>query len=67
MPKQYLSIREASEAYGLGRSKIYELLAAGSLSAVKSGTRTLLTAQSLDTYMASLPAATIAPSRNRAA
>lgn len=66
MPKQYLSIREVSDIYGLGRSAVYELIGNGVLKAVKAGTKTLIAAETIEAHMASLPAAKVAP-RVRAA
>lgn len=56
--------------YGMSRSHVYRLLGEGRIAAVKLGRRILITATSLDAYIASLPAADILPdrrSRRRAA
>jgi excisionase family DNA binding protein len=53
------TILEAAKASGLGRSTVYELIGAGKLEARKAGNRTLIPAESLRRYIASLPAANI--------
>ncbi len=40
---------------GIGRTTVYELIAAGKLEAVKLGSRTLITAASIEALLASLP------------
>ena len=40
---------------GIGRTTVYSLIAAGKLEAVKLGSRTLITAVSIDALLASLP------------
>ncbi len=40
---------------GIGRTTVYGLIAAGKLEAVKLGSRTLITAASIDALLASLP------------
>jgi excisionase family DNA binding protein len=40
---------------GIGRTKVYDLIAAGKLEAVKLGSRTLITAASIEVLLASLP------------
>ena len=49
------TIRGAIAASGLSRSRIYELLARGVLKARKDGRKTLVLADSLATYIDSLP------------
>lgn len=44
---------------GIRRTKTYELIANGSLVAVKIGRRTLVTEASIETFKTSLPRATI--------
>jgi excisionase family DNA binding protein len=41
------SIKEASRATSLGRTRLYQLIAAGQLAAVKVGSRTLIPAHAL--------------------
>ena len=50
------SIPEASAALSLGRTKIYTEIKEGRLRALKSGRRTLITAEAIQEYIASLPA-----------
>lgn len=57
MNKPYYSIKEASEAFALSRSRVYVLLGQGDLKAVKAGRRTLITTESLEAFTKSLPAA----------
>jgi excisionase family DNA binding protein len=40
---------------GIGRTTVYELIAAGKLEAVKLGSRTLITAASIEALLANLP------------
>jgi excisionase family DNA binding protein len=47
---------EAAEVFGVGRSLIYEHLAAGLLTAKKAGARTLIAASVLDAWFENLPA-----------
>ena len=53
-----VTIREAVRLSGLSRTEIYRRLAAGSLEARKSGTRTLIVWASLKACVDALPAAT---------
>lgn len=55
-----LTIPNAIAASGYSRTKLYELLAAGNIRAVKAGKRTLVLADSLKKHLASLPPATFA-------
>jgi excisionase family DNA binding protein len=48
---------EAAKVLSLGRSTIFNLLARGELVAVKLGTRTLISTEELQRYLASLPKA----------
>ncbi len=61
MEKISYPLKEAISASGISRSEIYRLLSAGKLSAVKSGRTTLILADSLRDYVASLPSATFRP------
>jgi hypothetical protein len=63
---QMLSIRNAVLSSGLGRTKIYALIGAGKIRAVKADSRTLVVARSLYTYLESLPPAEIKHPSNRA-
>lgn len=51
-------VDEARAALGVGLTKLYELLASGELEAKRLGRRTLITAESLERYVESLPAHT---------
>jgi len=62
-----LTIADAVKASGIGRTTIYELIGAKKLDARKVGNRTLITADSLRTYIANLPAADIRMTRKAAA
>ena len=59
------TINDATTASGLARSRLYALMGEGLISAVKAGRRTLIKADSLNAYIASLPTALIR--RNHAA
>ena len=50
---------EAAHAIGCGRTRLYELIADGSLDARSCGGRTLITAESLRKFAANLPTAPI--------
>lgn len=54
--KMLLTIAEFGAAYGVGRSRAYEMLAAGELTAVKIGRSTRIPADAAETWKASLPA-----------
>ena len=55
--RQALSIAEVSTVSGLGRTKIYEAIGAGSLRARKCGKRTLILPEDLREFLTSLPQA----------
>ena len=61
------TIPSAEKVSGLGRTSLYELIGAGKLDARKAGGRTLITAESLRAYIASLPRADIRTGQRRAA
>ena len=46
------SITETMQLIGLGRTKIYELVNAGELTLVRAGSKSLITRQSIDDYIA---------------
>ncbi len=50
---------------GIGRTTVYGLIAAGKLEAVKLGSRTLITAASIDALLASLPRIATKPEPRR--
>lgn len=60
MTKLALSPAEAAVAIGLGRSKLYELLKTGQITAKKSGARTIITVAELQRFVAALPTKHIA-------
>jgi excisionase family DNA binding protein len=53
-----VSVRDATQILGLGRTRIYELINAGEIIAKKDGNRTLLLMASLRAYVDSLPLVT---------
>jgi excisionase family DNA binding protein len=59
------SIKEAAAAVGLSRRTLYQLIGAGLLDARKAGSRTIIVAASLRSYVASLPEARIKRPRAR--
>lgn len=50
-----LSVGEAMPMFGIGRTKLYELIQRGDIEAVKLGRRTLIRAASARAFMESLP------------
>lgn len=60
------TIEGAVKASGLPRTTIYQLLGTQAITAVKAGRRTLIPAESLQSYLANLPAATIAAPKRAA-
>jgi excisionase family DNA binding protein len=57
------SIPEACAAASIGRSALYEEIKSGRLRAVKSGRRTLITAESLRSWVENLPEITVSAPR----
>ncbi|MEQ1619288.1 MAG: hypothetical protein ABL883_13210 [Terricaulis sp.] len=53
--KRFISIRAFCDAYCVGRTRTYDLIAAGKLQAVKNGPRTMIDAESAEQWAASLP------------
>jgi excisionase family DNA binding protein len=51
-----ISVSQAMARYGVGRTKIYELLGDGSLKARKLGAKTLIDVEAADRFFLSLPA-----------
>jgi predicted DNA-binding transcriptional regulator AlpA len=51
---EYLAIAQVVERYPIGRSKLYELMAAGHVSSFKLGRRRVVVASSIDGYLAGL-------------
>lgn len=54
--KAYGTMPQAVDYTGLSRSRIYDALKRGELTARKAGKRTLIAFADLDAYLASLPA-----------
>lgn len=54
MKKLLVTCEEAAEALGIGRSKVYELMAAGLLDSVKIGSSRRVPAEALQEYVLSL-------------
>jgi hypothetical protein len=59
------SIPQGCQMLSIGTQGMYDLIGAGEVEAVKRGTRTLLVVESLRRYAKKLPAAVIAPPRQR--
>ena len=51
---QLLSVSEAAEQLGIGRSTAFELIKAGTLRSVKIGSRRLISAQAIADFIATL-------------
>jgi excisionase family DNA binding protein len=56
--KRAYSILEVCAASGLGRSTVYQALSSGTLVASKVGRRTIITSDSFEDWISSLPRAT---------
>lgn len=54
MDRLMYSVEEAAQATGLGRTKIYELMASGEITAVKVGNRRLIPAEALREFVRNL-------------
>jgi hypothetical protein len=59
--KTTVTLRVAGEILNTKRSKMYDLLGAGLLKAVKDGPRVMVLIDSIKAYQASLPVASFAP------
>ena len=57
MTKISVTIREAVQLTGIGRSSLYELFREGKIQPRKSGKRTLIILEELKRYIESLPTA----------
>ena len=53
--RNLISLKRACEKGNFGRTKAYELINAGKITAYKDGGRTLVDADSLDAYQGALP------------
>lgn len=58
-----MPVKEALHRYGIGRTKLYELLGAGALKASKLGAKTLIDVESADSFFSSLPDFRAGPGR----
>ena len=54
LPPIFVTVEEAKRLLRIGHTRIYELMNAGSIEKVKSGSRTLIPYKSLTDYAASL-------------
>ena len=54
MPRLY-TVKQFCAAYGCGRTRCYDLIAAGKIEAVKDGPKTLIPVESAEAWAASLP------------
>lgn len=54
-PTENVSIGEAVRLFGIGRTKLYELIQRGDIEAIKLGRRTLIRANSARAFIDSLP------------
>lgn len=54
MSKLLYAVNEAAEATGIGRSKLYQLMADGQIESVKVGKRRLIPADALESFVAGL-------------
>ena len=57
LPREAVSIAEASAMSGVGRTRLYAEIAGGNLRARKFGRRTIVLVSDLKTFLASLPSA----------
>ncbi|MEQ1819536.1 MAG: helix-turn-helix domain-containing protein [Terricaulis sp.] len=54
MPRLY-TVKQFCAAYGMGRTRLYDLIAQGKIEAVKDGPKTLIPIESAEAWAASLP------------
>lgn len=52
--KLFHRVPEAAEALGIGRTRLYELMASGALESVHDGRRRLIPTEALESYAQSL-------------
>lgn len=55
MSRAAYSVRDLIDAYGVGKTKLYEEVSAGRLTARKFGTRTLFLAEDVDRWVKTWP------------
>jgi excisionase family DNA binding protein len=58
LPKLAYSIHEFAQAVGIGRTQVFQEIKTGRLRAAKVGRRTIITAEAMTAWLASLNAAT---------
>jgi excisionase family DNA binding protein len=58
LPKAAYSIHEFAQAVGIGRTQVFQEIKTGRLRAAKVGRRTIITAEAMTAWLASLNAAT---------
>lgn len=56
-----VSVEQACARWGIGKTKLYELIKAADIRAVKIGTRTLIDLRSGDDFFSSLPSVGVQP------
>ena len=66
MEPLYVTVAEARRLSGLGTTRMYELLGSGRITARKCGSRTLIDAASLRSFLEGLPRAEIRTGTRRA-
>jgi excisionase family DNA binding protein len=65
--RKLMSFKAGCAKAGYGRSKMYDLIAEGRITAYKDGHQTKIDEDSLDAHMAALPRLVLKPSKRRAA
>lgn len=55
IPQQAMSVADFCRAYGLGRTLVFELIKAGTLTAKKCGRRTLIPVDAAEAWFQGLP------------
>lgn len=53
--RKTMPVKEALHRYGIGRTKLYELLGSGALKASKLGAKTLIDVEAADSFFDTLP------------
>ena len=56
LDRRLISVKKTLDVLGIGRTGLYELIAAGKLKTVKIGRRRFVTAEALNQFIASLSA-----------
>lgn len=59
LPREGYSVADASNVTGIGRTKIYEAIAKGHLTARKVGKRTIILRGDLHSFLEGLPVSTV--------